>query len=212
MHSFAHFSQKCAQKKPDKGKNHRMNIAILASGSGTNAENIIRYFQEKRSGSQVSLVITNRQQATVRERASRLSVPCLYFGKEAWESGEAVLAALREYRADWVILAGFLLRVPEAILNAYPDKVINIHPALLPKYGGKGMYGDHVHTAVIAAGEKESGITIHFVNERYDEGAIIRQVSCPVLPEDTPHTLAQRIHVLEYAYFPQTIEEVIESV
>jgi phosphoribosylglycinamide formyltransferase-1 len=186
-----------------------MNIAILASGSGTNAENIIRFFQEKNSNSQVNLVITNRRQAVVRERAARLSVPSLYFAKEEWERGDAVLAALQEYGIDWIILAGFLLRVPESILNAYSDKVINIHPALLPKYGGKGMYGDRVHEAVIAAGEKESGITIHYVNAQYDEGAIICQAKCPVLPEDTPHTLAQRIHLLEYAYFPKTIEEVI---
>ncbi|MDR0896060.1 MAG: phosphoribosylglycinamide formyltransferase [Prevotellaceae bacterium] len=188
-----------------------MNIAILASGSGTNAENIIRYFQEKRSGSQVSLVITNRRQAMVRERAAGLSVPCLYFPKEEWSGGEAVLTTLRAHHIDWVILAGFLLRVPESILNAYPDQVINIHPALLPNYGGKGMYGDRVHAAVIAAHEKVSGITIHYVNAQYDEGAIIFQATCPVLPEDTPHTLAQRIHILEYTYFPQTIEKAIAS-
>ena len=184
------------------------NIAIFASGSGTNAENIIRYFREKGSAC-VGLVLTNRQNAFVLERARSLDVPCAYFAKSDWESGEAILSMLREYNIDFVVLAGFLARVPDNILHAYPNKMINIHPSLLPKFGGKGMYGDRVHEAVIEAGEKESGITIHYTNEHYDEGAIICQEKCPVLPEDTPDELAHRIHALEYEYFPKVIERLV---
>ena len=184
------------------------NIAILASGSGTNAENIIRYFREKGSAC-VGLVLTNRQNAFVLERAKRLEVPCRYFAKSDWESGEAILSVLQEHDIDFVVLAGFLARVPDAILHAYPNKMINIHPSLLPKFGGKGMYGDRVHEAVIAAGEKESGITIHYTNEHYDEGAVICQEKCPVLPGDAPDDLAQRIHKLEYEYYPKVIERLV---
>ncbi|MCD8093029.1 MAG: phosphoribosylglycinamide formyltransferase [Bacteroides sp.] len=184
------------------------NIAIFASGSGTNAENIIRYFREKGSAC-VGLVLTNRQNAFVLERARSLDVPCAYFAKSDWESGEAILSMLREHNIDFVVLAGFLARVPDNILHAYPNKMINIHPSLLPKFGGKGMYGDRVHEAVIEAGEKESGITIHYTNEHYDEGAIICQEKCPVLPEDTPDELAHRIHALEYEYFPKVIERLV---
>ena len=166
------------------------NIAVLASGSGTNAENIIRYFREKGSAC-VALVLTNRQNAFVLERAKGLGVPCAWFAKSDWESGELVLSTLREHDIDFVVLAGFLARVPDNILHAYPNKMINIHPSLLPKFGGKGMYGDRVHEAVIASGEKESGITIHYTNEHYDEGGIICQQKCPVLPGDTPEELAQ---------------------
>lgn len=188
----------------------KKNIAILASGSGTNAENIIRYFREKDSAT-VRLVLTNRQNAFVLERARGLEVPCFYFPKGEWESGEAVLSLLKEYNIDFIVLAGFLARVPDNILHAYPNKMINIHPSLLPKFGGKGMYGDRVHEAVIAAGEKESGITIHYTNEHYDEGAVICQKKCPVLPGDTPEDLAQRIHVLEYEYYPKVIEGLISG-
>ena len=186
----------------------KKNIAILASGSGTNAENIIRYFQEKGSAC-VGLVLTNRQNAFVLERAKRLGVPCRCFAKGDWESGEAILSMLQEYNIDFVVLAGFLARVPDAILHAYPNKMINIHPSLLPKFGGKGMYGDRVHEAVIAAGERESGITIHYTNEHYDEGAIICQEKCPVLPGDAPDDLAQRIHKLEYEHYPKVIERLV---
>ena len=184
------------------------NIAILASGSGTNAENIIRYFQDKNSAC-VRLVLTNRQNAFVLERAKGLGVPGFYFAKGDWEGGEAILSMLQEYNIDFVVLAGFLARVPDTILHTYPNKMINIHPSLLPKFGGKGMYGDRVHEAVIAAGETESGITIHYTNERYDEGAIIFQGKCPVLPGDTPEELAQRIHKLEYEYYPKVIEKLV---
>ena len=186
------------------------NIAVFASGSGTNAENIIRYFREKGSA-RVALVLTNRQNAFVLERAKRWGVPCAWCAKSDWESGESVLSTLREYDIDFVVLAGFLARVPDTVLHAYPNKMINIHPSLLPKFGGKGMYGDRVHEAVIASGEKESGITIHYTNEHYDEGGIICQQKCPVLPGDTPEELAQRIHRLEYEYYPKVIEELVED-
>ena len=192
------------------GRNMRKKIAVLASGSGTNAENIIRYFREKSSAC-VALVLTNRQNAFVLERSRGLEVPCFYFPKSDWENGEAILSVLREHDIDFVVLAGFLARVPDLILHAYPNKMINIHPSLLPKFGGKGMYGDRVHEAVIAAGEEESGITIHYTNEHYDEGAIICQVKCPVLPEDTPDDLAHRIHALEYDTYPKVIEKLLES-
>ena len=143
--------------------------------------------------------------------AKGLGVPCVWFAKSDWESGELVLSTLREHDIDFVVLAGFLARVPDNILHAYPNKMINIHPSLLPKFGGKGMYGDRVHEAVIASGEKESGITIHYTNEHYDEGGIICQQKCPVLPGDTPEELAQRIHRLEYEYYPKVIEELVEG-
>ena len=185
-------------------------IAILASGSGTNAENIIRYFQEKGSDC-VCLVLTNRQNAYVLERAKALNVPCEYLAKTDWESGEPVLSVLREHQIDFVVLAGFLARIPDNVLHAYPNKMINIHPSLLPKFGGKGMYGDRVHEAVIAAGEKESGITIHYTNEHYDEGAIICQQKCPVMSDDTPDSLAHRIHALEYEFYPKVIDNLINQ-
>ncbi len=204
MQLFAHFSRFCAEIGGFMSKN----IAILASGSGTNAENIIRYFREKESAC-VGLVLTNRQNAFVLERARSLDVPCAYFAKSDWEGGEAILSVLREHHIDFVVLAGFLARVPDNILHAYPNKMINIHPSLLPKFGGKGMYGDRVHEAVIEAGEKESGITIHYTNEHYDEGAIICQEKCPVLPGDTPDELAHRIHALEYEYYPKVVERLV---
>lgn len=189
----------------------KKNIAILASGSGTNAENIIRYFQVKKSAS-VALVLTNRRDAFVLERARGLGVPYCFFPKDEWEYGGAILSVLEEHGVDFVVLAGFLARVPEAILHVYPGRIINIHPSLLPKFGGKGMYGNRVHEAVLAAGEVESGITIHYINEHYDEGDVIRQVRCPVLPEDTPEELACRIHALEYEVYPEVIEQLLSEI
>ena len=189
----------------------KKNIAILASGSGTNAENIIRYFHVKKSAS-VALVLTNRRDAFVLERARGLGVPYCFFPKDEWEHGGAILSVLEEHGVDFVVLAGFLARVPEAILHVYPGRIINIHPSLLPKFGGKGMYGNRVHEAVLAAGEVESGITIHYINEHYDEGDVIRQVRCPVLPEDTPEELACRIHALEYEVYPEVIEQLLSEI
>lgn len=186
------------------------NIAIFASGNGTNAENIIRYFQ----GSEwvnVELVVANRENAFVLERARSLNVPFVYMGKAEWTDGAAVLSLLKERGIDFVVLAGFLARVPDCILHAYPDKIINIHPSLLPKFGGKGMYGDRVHEAVVAAGEKESGITIHYLNEHFDEGEIIVQYKCPVLPQDTAADVAEKVHALEYEYYPQVISRLLSE-
>ena len=204
MQCFAHFSLFCALKS----RVMKKNIAIFASGSGSNAENIIRYFQ-KNDSALVSLVLSNKSDAYVLERAHRLGVPCNVFTKEDWIAGDEILAILQEYRIDFIVLAGFLVRVPDLLLHAYPDKIINIHPALLPKFGGKGMYGDKVHQAVVAAGEKETGITIHYINEHYDEGAIIFQASCPVLPSDTPEEVASKVHALEYAHYPHVIESLL---
>ena len=182
-------------------------IAILASGEGTNAERIIRYFLEKRTA-EVALVIVNKAQAGVLKRAERLSVPSLILTAQDFADGKA-LEILHQYHIDFIVLAGFLLKVPDAILHDYPNKIVNIHPALLPKFGGKGMYGNRVHEAVIAAAEKESGITIHFINGHYDEGDTIFQATCPVMPNDTPETLAARVHALEYEHFPQVIEKIL---
>lgn len=182
-------------------------IAILASGEGTNAERIIRYFLEKKTA-EVALVITNKPQAGVLKRAERLSVPSLILTASEFADGK-VPEVLHRYHIDFIVLAGFLLKVPDDILHDYPNKIVNIHPALLPKFGGKGMYGSRVHQAVIASDEKESGITIHYINEHYDEGNIIFQATCPVLPDDTPDTLAERVHRLEYENFPRVIEAII---
>ena len=182
-------------------------IAILASGEGTNAERIIRYFLEKRTA-EVALVIVNKAQAGVLKRAERLSVPSLILTAQEFADGK-VLETLHQYHIDFIVLAGFLLKVPDAILHDYPNNIVNIHPALLPKFGGKGMYGSRVHQAVIASHEKKSGITIHYINEQYDEGNTIFQATCPVLPTDTPDTLATRVHQLEYEYFPRVIEATI---
>lgn len=186
----------------------KKNIAIFASGSGTNAENIIRYFKEN-DLVRVSLVLSNKSDAPVLIRAQCLQVPVAVFSKDAWQTGKDILTLLRHHQIDFIVLAGFLLRVPEVLLHAYPNKIINIHPALLPNYGGKGMYGDRVHEAVVAAGEKQSGITIHYINEHYDEGSIIFQAQCEVLPQDSPTEVAQKVHALEYKYYPHVIEEVL---
>ncbi|WP_302295463.1 phosphoribosylglycinamide formyltransferase [Bacteroides finegoldii] len=204
MQNFAHFSLFCALNL----RVMKKNIAIFASGSGSNTENIIRYFRENEA-IQVSLVLSNRSDAYVLERAHRLGVPCNVFPKEDWVAGDEILAVLQEYHIDFVVLAGFLVRVPDLLLHAYPNKIINIHPALLPKFGGKGMYGNRVHEAVVAAGEKKSGITIHYINERYDEGNIVFQAVCPVLPTDSPEDVAKKVHALEYEHFPRVIERVL---
>lgn len=204
MHLFAHFSRFCALIGGFMSKN----IAIFASGNGTNAENIIRYFQN--SGLvRVELVLTNRETAFVMARARSLNVPSAYMSKGEWEDGNTILSLLKDKNIDFIVLAGFLARVPDCILHAYPNKIINIHPSLLPKFGGRGMYGDRVHEAVVAAGEQESGITIHYINERYDEGAVISQYKCSVLPNDTAEQVAEKVHALEYEFYPQVIEKVV---
>lgn len=194
------------------------NIVILASGSGTNAENIIRHFQSSNQA-RVQLVMSNKADAYVLTRAKNLQVPQMTFSaaelrqtpQEAEQAGvpHRIMEALQQYQADLIILAGFLLKVPEYLLAAYHNRIINIHPALLPAYGGKGMYGEHVHQAVIRAKETESGITIHVIDERYDCGENLFQAKCNITPEDTPESLAAKIHELEQAHFPRVIEEFI---
>ena len=186
------------------------NIAIFASGSGTNAENMARYFANSES-IKVAVVLSNHAHAGVHARVNALGVPSFTFSKEEFASATPILAKLTEFAVDFVVLAGFMSKIPDALLDAFLDRVVNIHPALLPKFGGKGMYGHHVHEAVLAAGETESGITIHQVNAHYDEGKILFQATCPVLPADTPDTLAQRVHQLEYAHYPQVVEQLLAT-
>lgn len=183
-------------------------IAIFASGAGSNAQKIIEYLAGHPS-IQVALIVCNKPGAGVLTIAENHQIPTLLIEKERFFRGDAYLAELKSRDIRFVVLAGFLWKVPDALVNAYPDRIINIHPALLPKYGGKGMYGMRVHEAVIAAGEKESGITIHYVNEHFDEGAPILQARCPVEPGDTPEQLAQKIHALEHRYFPETVEKTV---
>lgn len=196
------FNILCMKKKKIMRK-----IAILASGEGTNAEHIIRYFAGH-PAIQVVVVIASKPTAGVIKRAESLNVPVEVLSKEVFEKG-TVLEVLSRYAADFIVLAGFLLHIPSAVLHDYSGKIVNIHPSLLPKFGGKGMYGGHVHEAVLAAKEKESGITVHYVDELYDNGKIIFQAKCPVFPEDTPELLAQRVHALEYTYYPCVIEKVL---
>ena len=183
-------------------------IAIFASGSGSNAENIIQYFAQKPQFC-VKSVFCNVPDAYVLERAKKYRIPTFVFNREEFRNPDKVFRQLQEQEIDFIVLAGFLWLMPSFITAAWPNKIVNIHPALLPAYGGKGMYGHYLHEAVIAAGEKESGITIHYVNDHYDQGAIIFQAKCPVLPTDTPYDLAARIHLLEYGYFPEIIEKTI---
>lgn len=185
-------------------------IALFASGSGSNAENIIRYFSVKDDIS-IPLVISNKKDAYVHERAARLNVPSYSFSKDEFDEGSVIIDLLRAYNIDFIVLSGFLLKVSQTLLDAFPHRIINIHPALLPKFGGKGMYGDRVHRAVVDSGEIESGITIHFINENYDEGDIIFQATCEVLPNDTPEEVARKVHSLEYAHFPKVIESVVKK-
>ncbi len=182
-------------------------IVILASGSGTNAENIIKYFQ-KNNIANVVRVLSNKKDAKVLDRSNGLNVSCMYFSRNDFYDSDKVLNLLIE-EADLIVLAGFLWRVPENIIKMFSNKIVNIHPALLPKYGGKGMYGMHVHNTVIANKEKETGITIHYVNEYYDEGAVILQRKVSVDESDTPESIAKKIHQLEYKYFPKVIEEIL---
>ncbi|MBP8903309.1 MAG: phosphoribosylglycinamide formyltransferase [Paludibacteraceae bacterium] len=184
------------------------NIAIFASGSGSNAENIIRYFQNK-GVFNFPVIISNRSDAYIHQRAESLNIKSITCSRKDFETGDSVLELLRGYQVDIIVLAGFLLKVPELLVDAFPNRIINIHPALLPKYGGKGMYGDHVHRAVRASGDTESGITIHFVNNKYDEGNIIFQAKCPVSPTDSVEEIARKVHELEYEYFPKVIETIL---
>jgi phosphoribosylglycinamide formyltransferase-1 len=185
-------------------------IAIFASGSGTNAQRIIEHFKDN-ADIEVSLVLTNNSKAFVLERAAKLKVPSFVFDRNLFYESNQVHDILTEIGVDFIVLAGFLWLIPANILQSWPGRIVNIHPALLPKFGGKGMYGDRVHQAVIEAGEKETGISIHYVNEKYDEGEIIFQEKFEVLPGDTPETIAGRIHELEHKHFPIVIEELLSQ-
>lgn len=181
---------------------------IFASGNGSNAENLIRYFKEN-GKARVIAVFSNNRTAKVLRRAHDLNVKALHFDREAFYESDEVLNLLKDMKPDLIVLAGFLWIFPKKILKRFPRKVINIHPALLPKYGGKGMYGMNVHQAVLKQKELETGISIHFVNDKYDEGELIFQTSTPVEPEDSVEEIAEKIHHLEYEYFPQVIENLL---
>ena len=185
-------------------------IAILVSGTGTNAINIIEYF-EKNSVADVVLVISNKTDALAVEKAQNKGVKTVVFNNESFKKNGMVLDYLMSQSIDFIVLAGFLMKIPNDIIHAYPNKIVNLHPSLLPKYGGKGMYGKHVHRAVIEAQESESGISIHFVNEEYDEGAIIFQAKVSVEKGDSVEVLAQKIQQLEHRFFPKVIEQVISK-
>lgn len=184
-----------------------MKLAIFASGSGSNAEAIVRYLHDNQpeKGVRVACVITNKADAYVLDRAKRLGIPALYLTSDQLKSQETLLPILREYGVSHIVLAGYLALIPKFLLEAFPQRIVNIHPALLPKYGGKGMYGMHVHEAVKAAGESETGITIHVIDEEYDRGTTLFQAHTKVSPEDTPEDIAQKVHVLEHRYFPEVI-------
>jgi len=186
------------------------NLVILASGKGSNAERICEYFKEHDSV-RVALIITNNPHAGVLDVAKRHSVSSKVLTNEEVREGSLLIRICTEFEADLIVLAGFLRKIPESIIAHYPSKIINIHPALLPKYGGKGMYGMHVHRAVKENNEVYSGITIHFVNEHYDEGAIIRQVRCALEQDDSPEDIATRVHRLEHANYAETIEQLLSE-
>ena len=186
-------------------------LAIFASGSGTNAQKIIDRFREH-PRIRVVLIVCNKPEAGVLTIAAREGIPSLLISRDRFLKGDGYVAHLEQERSDWIILAGFLWKVPSALIRAYPAHILNIHPALLPKYGGKGMYGHFVHEAVIAAGEASSGITIHLVDEQYDHGEPLFQVSCALSPGETPETLAGKIQVLEHRYFPEVIERTVLGV
>ncbi|APX98840.1 phosphoribosylglycinamide formyltransferase [Lacinutrix venerupis] len=185
-------------------------VVIFASGSGSNAENLIRFFQNRDNASVIQ-VLTNNPHAKVLNRCKKLKISALSFNKIAFTETEDVLNILKSVKPDLIVLAGFLWKFPENILKHFNNKVINIHPALLPKFGGKGMYGMHVHEAVIRQKETETGITIHYVNENYDEGAIIFQAKCEVKTSDSAQDVAEKIHELEMKHFPEVVEKILNS-
>ena len=185
-------------------------IAIFASGAGSNAKKIIEYFEGHRLIT-VSLIVCNKPDAGVLKIADQTGIPTLLIEKEKFFRGNAYIDELKERGIGFIVLAGFLWKIPDTLIKAYPGKIINIHPALLPNYGGKGMYGGFVHEAVITNKDKESGITIHYVDEHYDHGDIIFQARCPIEETDSPESLAKKIHALEHKYYPEVIEKTILS-
>lgn len=183
-------------------------IAIFASGAGSNAAKIIDYFRTSQTTG-VTLIVCNKPGAGVIAIAEKENIPLLLIDKEQFFRGDGYVPLLKSKNIDFIVLAGFLWKIPSTIIAAYPNSIINIHPALLPKYGGKGMYGLNVHAAVLQSGDNESGITIHYVDEHYDNGDIIFQERCAVTPSDTPELLAEKIHKLEHQHFPRVIEQVV---
>ncbi len=185
-------------------------IAVFASGNGTNAQNLINYF-EKSDNIKISLILSNKSDAYVLERAKKCGIPIIAFTSDDLYNSCDIINKLTEYQIDFIVLAGFILLIPKNIIEKYKNKIVNIHPALLPKYGGKGMYGMKVHESVIENKENESGITIHYVNEKYDEGSIIFRARCKVEKNDSPETLAEKVHKLEYKHFPEVVEKLIKK-
>lgn len=187
--------------------NDMKRIAVFASGEGTNTQHLIDYF--KQGDVKTVLVVCNNPHANVLKRAEKKNIPSILINKEWSYNGEPVLQKLLNEKLDLLVCAGFLWKIPDDILHAFPNKIVNIHPAILPKFGGKGMYGLNVHKAVIESGDKESGITIHYLNEHYDEGEIILQKKCEVEKKDTPASLAQKVLMLEHEWYPKTIEQLL---
>lgn len=185
------------------------NIAIFASGEGTNAQSLIDYFKDS-DKIKVALIISNKSTANVLNRAKNEKIASLVIEREDFYKSDRIIELLQNAKIDLIVLAGFLWMIPENLIRAFPNRIVNIHPSLLPKFGGKGMYGSNVHKAVIDAGEKESGISIHFVNEKYDEGKIISQHTCVVSENETIESLARKIHQLEYKHLPKTIEVLLQ--
>ena len=188
----------------------KVNIAVFASGSGSNCENLIKYFRTSDRAA-VALVVSNKAEAYVLERAHRLGVPSVVVPKADLQRPEVVLPLLEQYQIGFIVLAGFLPLVPNYLIDAFPQRMVNIHPSLLPKYGGKGMWGHHVHEAVKAAGEKETGMTVHYVTPQCDAGDIIAQFRVALSPDDTPDDIAAKEHVLEMEHFPKVIEKLLEN-
>lgn len=186
------------------------NIALFASGSGTNAQRIIEYFQNS-SDIRVKVLYSNNKESYALERAKNLGVAGKVFDRKTFYETDQIIQDLQKEQISWIILAGFLWLIPPNLIRAFPDRIINIHPALLPLYGGKGMYGNFVHKAVAAAKDTQTGISIHFVNEKYDEGKILFQATCTVDPADTPEMIARKVQVLEHRHFPEVIEETIKK-
>jgi len=186
----------------------KVRLAMLASGRGTNVANFIEYFK-LHDLIEVALVVSDNPEAQVLKRSAKAKIPHVLVRRDQWADPNLVLGLFRENQIDFIVLAGFLFKVPDFLLDAFSNRVVNIHPALLPKYGGKGMYGMRVHEAVINHGEPESGISIHYVNEFFDEGPVIFQARCPVLVDDTPESLALRVQKLEYQHYPKVVEELV---
>ena len=191
-------------------------VAIFASGAGSNAAKIIDYIRSPETRPthlpiEISLIVSNKPSAGVLDVARKAGIPTMLLNRRDFYETEEIIRQLQASGIEFIVLAGFLWKIPAMLVHAFPDRILNLHPALLPSYGGKGMYGHFVHEAVIAAGEKESGITIHYVDDQYDHGKIFFQARCPIAPGETPETLAEKIHTLEYAFFPPAVIRWIES-